>query len=175
MNPHRFVWNVFKVIGLSIVLVFVLDMVFYLYKAVNLNQRVETVCSSMQKVIMENNFIPANEKQVFDGLFDQAQTQMNGGGTDNFFLSYAWNYNTTPSSTPTITVGGENIVEGDLDTAGKMGHVKYLRVEIRVRPPFWNIGLRQSQTEKLDKNVSTNDLTWVYDYLVPCLKYQVIR
>lgn len=71
------VWCVFKAIALSMIFVFVWDMGFYLYRTYALNQRMEMLMSSLTKVVQENNYLPANEAEVYKTLFKNLANTMN--------------------------------------------------------------------------------------------------
>lgn len=75
---NRLVYSVFKAIMLSIIFVFVFDMVFYLYRAISLNSRMQSISTSLQKVVMENNYLPSETANMYGQLFAQLITDFNG-------------------------------------------------------------------------------------------------
>ena len=105
---HNLVYNVFKTIMVAIILIFVFDMTAYLYRAFSLNQRVESMMTSLQKVVMENNCLPEDEADLYQQLLCQMAANFNAGSGDvfnpndptNFFqnnddafiLALDWNY-----------------------------------------------------------------------------------
>lgn len=163
----RWIFNMFKTIAFAMVLVFVLDMAFYLYKALNLNQRMESVCVSLQKVVSENNYLPEGEYKMFENIFDGIGKTMNGikvtdsisDADQNFIIwdksggkgSHAvrLNYKKDASSTdiPAMEIpvydknsGGtvkKNVVHTRLDKPADYGDVMYIEAKVKVKMPIW--------------------------------------
>ena len=75
---NAFVYNIFKTVALSIIIFFVFDVLSYLVNALTFNQRMLTLMNSMQRIVMENNYLPEGDAKMFqdgngklgDGLFD---------------------------------------------------------------------------------------------------------
>lgn len=90
---NKLVYSVFKAIMLAIIFVFVFDMVFYLYRAISLNSRMQSISTSLQKVVMENNYLPSETANMYGQLFAQLITDFNGSynsiadGWDDY---YSW-------------------------------------------------------------------------------------
>lgn len=165
--PARLVFNVFKAIALSMILVFVLDLCFYLYKALNLNQRMESTCVSLQKVITENNYLPEGEYKMFMEIFDNIGKTMNGGrvsdslgSVDQNFIVYQntnggthavkINYKDAPknaSSVPSIYAQAynrntgnhqqKNLVHSTLEDPADYGDIMYIEVDVDILQPTW--------------------------------------
>ena len=76
---YKMVYQVFKTIAIAMVLVFVFDIVLYLYRAYSLNQRMESLCVSIQKVVSENNYMPEGQYNMFMRLFDDMADSFNSG------------------------------------------------------------------------------------------------
>lgn len=105
---NRLVYSVFKAIMVAIIFVFVFDMAFYLYRAISLNSRMQSISTSLQKVVMENNYLPSETATMYQHLFGQLIVDFNGGsysiGADgslnlndsdinnNFISGMHWNY-----------------------------------------------------------------------------------
>lgn len=105
---NRLVYSVFKAIMMAIIFVFVFDMAFYLYRAISLNSRMQSISTSLQKVVMENNYLPSETATMYQHLFGQLIVDFNGGsysiGADgslnlndsdinnNFISGMHWNY-----------------------------------------------------------------------------------
>lgn len=75
---NRLVYSVFKAIMMAIIFVFVFDMAFYLYRAISLNSRMQSISTSLQKVVMENNYLPSETANMYGQLFAQLITDFNG-------------------------------------------------------------------------------------------------
>ena len=76
---NRLVYSVFKAIMMAIIFVFVFDMAFYLYRAISLNSRMQSISTSLQKVVMENNYLPSETATMYQHLFGQLIEDFNGG------------------------------------------------------------------------------------------------
>lgn len=116
MVPARTILSVFKTIALSMVLVFVADIVIYLYKAFQLQQRIESLAVSMQRTVMQNNYLPESEYKMYTAVFKQIAQTMNGKNKSeedklgrekkaNNFIdgNITMNYDATIGNTPAIT------------------------------------------------------------------------
>lgn len=162
---NRMVWCVFKAIALSIIFVFVWDMGFYLYRTFALNQRMEMLMSSLTKVVQENNYLPEQDMNLYQTLFEDVSYAMNGdkskyknndedtGSNYRFVNGYTWNYSTTSSGTaytnalPDVnatvtTVDGtqvnRNILVRTMDKAACYGDIMAVYVSVNVNTPFWS-------------------------------------
>lgn len=90
---NRLVYSVFKAIMMAIIFVFVFDMAFYLYRAISLNSRMQSISTSLQKVVMENNYLPSETANMYGQLFAQLVTDFNGyrnPDSDIWEDYYAW-------------------------------------------------------------------------------------
>lgn len=56
---NKLVYTVFKTIAMSIIFIFLFDILFYMYRVTSLNARMESLSTSMKKVVMENNYLPS--------------------------------------------------------------------------------------------------------------------
>lgn len=198
--PWRMVLNVFKAIAISMVLVMAVDIGFYLYKAVNLNKRMESICSSLQRVVTENNYLPASEHSMYMSLFDAMGNNMNGKDftknkgdlkQDEDFVVFndnghavTLNYDNanTVDSTKLPEIKDEkgyNILRTQLDSPADYGDVMYIQASITIQPPLWGFGNNTYTGKPTMKNwkryIDTSSrVTFHYTYFVPCLKYQSV-
>lgn len=162
---NRMVWCVFKAIALSMIFVFVWDMGFYLYRTYALNQRMEMLMSSLTKVVQENNYLPENEKEVYDTLFRNIADMMNGDkskydadsektGSDYQFVNgFQWNYSKDSKGTINYankvddimadvtdvkgTTNNRNILVRSMDKSACYGDIMLVYVSVNVNTPFW--------------------------------------
>lgn len=161
---YKMVYQVFKTIAIAMVLVFVFDIVLYLYRAYSLNQRMESLCVSMQKVVSENNYMPEGQYNMFMRLFDDMADSFNSGyitredgsitQVDESSLSASdarynrfiirqpdnhavrLNYGQNPVSTlPTIS---GVTVGGDISQPLDYGDVAYIEAKVEVKQPVWD-------------------------------------
>lgn len=66
---NRLVYTVFKTIALSIIFIFLFDIIFYMYRVTSLNARMESLSTSMKKVVMENNYLPSEMAETYSEIF----------------------------------------------------------------------------------------------------------
>lgn len=198
----RMVIQVFKVIALSMILVFVLDIAFYLYRAYNLNQRIESVCVSLQKVVSENNYLPEGEYDMFMSIFNQIGHSMNGtadGGVADPSQEFVvfdganavemnYGHNVTGTTLPTITGkkynknnGGyqnANLVRDDISVPADYGDIRPIQVRVEIVQPMWdfvgNMSANNWQNSNTNAGIARRTTEFTYMYLVPCLKYQSV-
>ena len=107
---NKLVYSVFKAIALSIIFVFIFDMAFYLYRAVSLNARMESISTSLKKVVMDNNYLPSEDAKLYANILGQMVADFNGctytigadgkltftdaDSSDNFISGMHWNFGT---------------------------------------------------------------------------------
>lgn len=177
---NRMVWCVFKAIALSMIFVFVWDMGFYLYRTYALNQRMEMLMSSLTKVVQENNYLPENEKEVYDTLFRNIADMMNGDkskydsdsektGSDYQFVNgFQWNY--AKDSKGTINYANKvddimadvtdvkgkkynrNILVRSMDKSACYGDIMLVYVSVNVNTPFWYFTTKTEDVSKTATN-----------------------
>lgn len=75
---NRLVYSVFKAIALSIIFIFVFDIVFYIYRVTSLNARIESISTSLKKVVMENNYLPEEVADVYSTILTRLVCDYNG-------------------------------------------------------------------------------------------------
>lgn len=81
--PARTIIRVFKTIAIAMVLVFVCDIAIYLYKAFQLQQRIESLAVSLQRTVMQNNYLPESEHATYSALFEHTVQTLNGTNKAN--------------------------------------------------------------------------------------------
>lgn len=77
---HKFVYSIFKTIAFAMIFVFVFDIVFYMYRVYSLNQRVESIMTSLQKVVMENNCLTPEDFALYDDIIGNMVANFNEDG-----------------------------------------------------------------------------------------------
>ena len=125
---YSMVYKVFKTIAFAIIFVFVFDIMMYIYRFASFNTKVENISTSLQKVVMENNYLPKEQAVLFKQMlynlaadynaptaaaratytFNIDDTGLPWHDTNNAFVLYCdWNYAehaTFPSGTSPIAV-----------------------------------------------------------------------
>lgn len=121
---NKLVYTVFKTIALSIIFIFLFDIIFYMYRVTALNARMESMSTSMKKVVMENNYLPSEMADTYSEIIKHMICDFNNvnyrqgmtnaelitgvanGGNDvdghngnsvnsaAFISGFHWNYNT---------------------------------------------------------------------------------
>lgn len=181
--PYKMIYQVFKALAIAMVMVFVFDIVFYLYRAYSLNQRMESMCVSLQKVVSENNYLPEGQYNMFMTLFDDMADSFNSGyktnedgtitrvdesslsGTDaniNRFIvrqddghAVRLNYGQTPDGV-TPTISGVT-VGSDLSKPLDYGDVAYIQAKVEVKQPVWDfIGTSYSAANFQNSNTNAS-------------------
>lgn len=95
---NKLVYSVFKAIMISIIVIFVFDMASYLYRAVSLNTRMESLSTSLKKVVMENNYLPPEDSTLYANILGQMVVDFN----------HADSYSVSPNSGLVITDSDAN-------------------------------------------------------------------
>lgn len=167
---NRLVYSVFKAIMMAIIFVFVFDMAFYLYRAISLNSRMQSISTSLQKVVMENNYLPSETATMYQHLFGQLVVDFNGGSytvsngnlsfddsdsSDNFISGLHWNYkkdvtNISTANDAKATVyryRNSSFVEQQIGLVVKKmnqpadyGQVMVVQIRVGVYQPLWGWG-----------------------------------
>lgn len=181
---NKLVYSVFKTIAFAMIFVFVWDMVFYMYRVSSLNQRVESMMTSLQKVVMENNCLPIEDSELYKQLLVGLAEDFNGGeafandGTGEFIMNIGWNVGTDAvdsngvslkTSSPLSVTGTRDtytnhswtsrnveLLHYQMDEVGAYGDVQTVQVRVRVRQPMWGFG-RGSDTSLSYNAGGTND------------------
>ena len=81
--PARMIIKVFKVIAFAMLMVFLVDIAIYLVKAYQLRQRIESVMVSLQRTVMQNNYLPPSEKATYETIFGTITNTLNGNNIDD--------------------------------------------------------------------------------------------
>lgn len=157
---YRIVGTVFKIIMLSIIFVFVWDMAFYMYRAFTLNQKMEGYMSSMQQIVMKNNYLPESDYIMYTNIFRNLADSMNGTEpNDKFIVGIGTNYgspvtavatsggNTNSTTMRTLdelkvqlehTNAMKNALCLDMSKPASYGSIMVVQARVKINQPFWN-------------------------------------
>lgn len=186
---NRLVFNVFKTLAMSMIFVFVFDMTAYMYRAVSLNQRMENYMVSMQRVVMENNYLPEGEYLLYETLFKELAKNMNVGGTfiNGYIINYSHDAIDTLSSltaqkynTQSGVTQATDILRSRMGTPADYGDIMTVQVIVEINQPTWGFTNGSSRSSVDFNNDRTSGLLqpnttrFSYTYFVPCLKYQSV-
>lgn len=155
---NKFVFTVFKAIAVAMIFVFVFDMAFYLYRALSINQRMLNLMTSMQQVVMDNNYLPQGDYALYESLFTELANNYNdpdGDGIhdpfDQFVDGFRINYNHDAHDClaslvveryQTSGAGGGAVINQDvlrkkMDMPANYGDVMVVQVDVQIRQPSW--------------------------------------
>lgn len=165
--PYRMVYQVFKVIAMAMVLVFVVDIAFYLFRVFSLNQRMESIGVSLQKVVTENNYLPEGQYNMYREIYNDMGESFNkvpdgqsgaDAATLNEFIvlnadgdAVTLNYDQPAENvksimgykTVTNTTGTgfrpepANLVKDQLNQPADYGDIMCIQASVRVTQPIW--------------------------------------
>lgn len=186
----KFVLGAFKTIMFAMIFVFVFDMASYLYKAVSFNQRMESIMTSMQKVVQDNNYLPEGQATMYKDVLKQLQADMRDKNDGDFVAGFNWNYGVSADkmhgtnlswtsleanvTNSKGTTSKENIVNLDMKQPADYGDIMCVRVQSMVYQPGWFFATGKNNAPDWTRNVH-NSTTWFdYVYYVPCTKYQKV-
>lgn len=195
---NKFVWSIFKTIMLAMIFVFVFDMGAYLLRALSLNQRMENTMVSMQKTIMENNYLPEGSYEMYKAIFIGIADDFNGTdskGANHFINGYNLNYGndavdtlsdiraTRYNASGSATTG--SILRKDMKIPASYGDVMVCQVSVQVNQPTWGFtnthnieGGKHSavnwNNDRTDSSLKPKTTWFTYTYYIPCLKYQSV-
>lgn len=174
---NRLVYSVFKAIMMAIIFVFVFDMAFYLYRAISLNSRMQSISTSLQKVVMENNYLPSETATMYQHLFGQLIVDFNGGsysigadgslnlndsdGSNNFISGMHWNYKDGATgvsgmseTTKVYRYNGSTFTPTDIPlvidkmcSPADYGQVMIVQLRVGVFQPLWGWGTANGKYE----------------------------
>lgn len=192
---NRLVFNAFKAVMLAIIFVFVWDMGFFLFRTMNLHQRMLLVTGQMVSTVQSNNYMPSefwvgtdatNPNGVYASILKDIASTMNNG--DVFVLGYNINYTTNNSGftdlpgtkdvSDILTHGrtaGQAYFHGTMSTPAYYGDMMLVYVQVGVACPFWsmktdhNVFIATNEDSSHKKMYSVVRLD--YRYVVPCLHY----
>lgn len=181
---HRLVYNVFKTIMLAMIFVFVFDMASYLYRAMSLNQRMENIMVSMQRIVSENNGLTPDAYSMYESMFIQLANDMNSGEPGSFINGYWINYNhdartqhTTLTRLDAMRNGStKNVLIEDMKEVGGYGDVMVVQVGVSIDQPTWGFTGSSHSAANWNNDRTSSVLKprqhemW-YTYYVPCLRY----
>lgn len=165
---HRMVIQVFKAIAFAMVFVFVFDMAFYLYRVYILNQRMESINVSLQKVVSENNYLPEAQYKMFNAIYNNMAKTFNsgrntGGSDGDDFIVYKDGNNAVKlnygqrNALSSSDIGQKFNVDtsfirdylvGDIEQPADYGDVMIVNAEIAVNQPLWGF----TRSGKMDAN-----------------------
>lgn len=104
---HRLTYSVFKVIMLAIIGIFLFENLSYLYRALSINARLDSIGSSLRFIVMDNNYLPEEDANMYRNIIlkiinsyneTPATVDVTGkfhiptSSQNDFIKSFTWNY-----------------------------------------------------------------------------------
>lgn len=157
---HRYVGTVFKVLGISIIMMAVLDTSLVVFDTISVHSKVSSMSWIMQNELAKNNCIPNSIKPTFQ---NQLQTIVNNS-------SVASNVKTNMNGA--VTLGNTRYESVAESSVGNYGDIKPLVVSVEMSPTKVLFNTNQGNRNNgslLSKTRFTYTLNFVY--YVPCLRY----
>ena len=202
---HKLVYTAFKTIFLSMMFIFIFDMAFYLYRAFSVNQRMESIMTSLQKVVMENNYLPYGDYIMYSKMLEQLSEDMNS--SDTFISGIGTNYNRDADGATIDHFRNTAITKASIATGfttshltdrmrfkmskpANYGDVMICQAKVQITQPIWGFGdaATTANTEYTNaypdyngqdstywNRIGYKRTTLYYNYYVPCLHYQSIH
>ena len=188
---NKLVFGVFKAIMISMILVFVFDMVGYLYKAMVLDQRMKNLMANMQRTVAENNCLPEGAYLSYSTMMKQIATSLNGDDANSFvgtqnkgskalFLNYDSNAVGIPTDVQSaLASAGGGVLHTNMKEVGRYGEIMVVQAAVCVRQPTWRFvatsdgqrGIDSWQNAETDSSILSNTTVFTYTYYVPLMKY----
>ena len=186
---ERFVLNIFKAIMFSMIFIFAFDIGSYLYRAFSLDQKMNNIMTSLQRVVMENNYLPQEAYEEYAGLFQMLKDDYNGvdatanvNGSqyqDRFIEGFDMNFNDDLKVNGAVNLDNyfdSGILVKKMDTPADYGDIMAVQVAVQIYQPIWGFDFNKLDTQNEYSSVNMNRVYrthWMaYTYYVPCLHYQ---
>lgn len=151
---HKVVSWVFKFIGISILLMILLDVSLMIFDAYTTNSRIQAQAALMQTELAKNNYLPDDAVAVFQG----DATSQSG--------FYSISERSRVYGDITFKVMDGNTECNGTDNIGNYGDFRTLVIEADFNP--WGYVI-SSNVSHIAKNTTNSKIT--YRYTVPCLRY----
>lgn len=167
---NKVVWTAFKSVAAAIIFVIVWSVGFYLFRAYNLNQRIEAVMVTMQQEVSKNNYLTEDAYHMYENIFLDIQETMNNGGTfvEGFNINYGEDSNYIP-----VDRGHSSLVYStDLQTPANYGDIAVLEVQVGIVPVIWFYDTTQNgAANQVQMRDDPGVIILTYTYQVPCMRY----
>lgn len=169
---NRFVVVAFKAVAYSIIFVIVWSLCFYLFRAYSLNQKMESIMTSMEQEVTKHNYLTEDAYNMYRGMLLNVANDMNGG--DTFVRGFRINYNHDCDTN--VPTGNGLTYRKRMDTPGDYGDVMLIEMSVSINAltmfydPAANNTVDSVQIYDSDE-AHSKGLTFTYVSQVPCLRY----
>lgn len=164
---NKMVAIVFKTIAITVIMLVICDLCFFIFKAYALNQRIESIMVTMQQEVSKNNYLPEDTYSMYEGMLKDLITQFNTGGSEfirGININYSHNCDFNPDLSSGLTFSKK------LNTPADYGDIAVIEIKVSINAATWYIDSSKDNTlDQYNRRIVTKDLT--YTYQVPCLRY----
>lgn len=157
---EKMVSTVFKILGASIILMFLLDTSLMLIEVISVHSKVSNIMGMVQMEVAKNNCMPDEMADGFEKYFIEnlTESKLSPEFTTNFRKTGAYN-------------DEEALAES---AAGEYGQFKRVKVDVLIHPSYVYFANKGgSSSTRVNSLVRGNptDIVLSYEYTVPCLRY----
>lgn len=157
---HRFVGTVFKVIGLSVIMMLIMDLVLIVSDTVTVNNRIEALSLVIQDELSRHNAVHGDIGPMFDKQLKEIVEN------SNIAKDVKWNWNDI------VTINGVSYGPINENHARNYGDIIDLVITVEMEPKFFMIlGTSSQQSGGKFLGRGTFSYTREYHYKVPALRY----
>lgn len=166
---NRFVIVAFKAIAYAVIFVMIWSVLFYLYRAYSLNQKIESVMTSMEQEVSKHNYLTEDAYKMYEGILRGIAADMNNGDTfvQGFNINYSHDCSTTlPSNGLTYSKR--------LDTPADYGDVAVIELSVTINAvDLFYDNTADGAANELQIGDGQNGIATEFTYIsqVPCLRY----
>lgn len=160
---HKFVALTFKILGLSLVFMLLLDTGLTVFQTVSVYNKVSTLTGLMQNEVAKNNCMP-------DTLADMFEVQLQRVVDDVSPITRGYKSNMTETVTSN---DGTRYPSLSPDNTKQYGEITELYVAITMRPSFliWRPAAGNTANQSLLSRAVNLDYDLEFTYHIPCLRY----
>lgn len=169
----RFVAVAFKAVAYAVIFVVIWSVVFYLYRAYALNQKMESVMVTLEQEVAKHNYLTESSYEMYEEILGNIQHDMNGGDNE-FIQGFRINYS-HPCDTqgiPDESSNGKVRYQKQLNTPANYGDIAVveLSVTINALDLFYDPNANGAAN---DIQINDDGIATTFTYLsqVPCLRY----
>lgn len=154
---HKMIATVFKLLGMSLIFMFLLDMSLLAVDSLNVNSKVTSIAGTMQNEVARNNCMPDSLSLMFRGQLQSIVDQSN----------VATEVKTNLTGNLVTETGGvfQSISQ---DNPGEYGDLIPMVIEVNMSP--WRIVMGKTALS-MSKVRDGMDYKLTYVYHTPCLRY----
>lgn len=159
MEAHKTIGTVFKVLGISIIMMIIMDVSLMVIDTITVKNRIETLSIVMQDELSRNNAIPDDIATLFDTQLREVVNK------SNIATDIEWNLNgpKTAKGQTYPAINEANVVD--------YGELMHLVIRVKMEPH--SILFYKDTKQNGGGFLGTNKLKYVdeYVYPVPALRY----